>query len=273
MKPRLILSTTLLAVVLGMGATTPSQAGFDAWLKSVMNAPGRHAGPFARENRAHELRLERAAKLKAARKADPMKAIRSRMVTGKAVSDADLLRLATSGDDLGQFYYAKRLEERVDPTQIDDAAGYYLSALKRGRAAAERPLIRLLDGGLLDSEVELIAEAETALLKRAGDGSAVAREALVLMYRKGRPFGLQADKADALLVAAAEAGDAGAALDLAYAALRGNPTPEQVEQARAWLQIAVAAEDLSIRTQAENILRSLEPGQAPILTVVSELTP
>lgn len=273
MSPRLILGASLLAMVLGMGATTPSQAGFDEWLKSVMNAPGKHAGPFARENRAHEQRLERAKKRKAAKKVDPMKAIRSRMVAGKEVTDKELLHLADSGDDLGQFYYARRLEERGEPDLMDDAAGFYLSALKRGREAAERPLIRLLDGGALDEEVELVAEAETVLLERAEGGETVARDALVAMYRKGRPFGPQAEKADALLVAAAEAGDAKAALDLAYAALKGMPTPEQVEQARAWLQIALTSEDLSIRTQAENILRGLEPGQAPVLTVVSELTP
>jgi TPR repeat protein len=273
MSRRLILSASLLAVVLGMGATTPSQAGFDEWLKSVMNAPGRHAGPFARENRAHEQRLEKASKRKAAKKADPMKAIRSRMVAGKDVTDKELMRLASSGDDLGQFYYAKRLDERDDPDLADDAARFYLSALVKSRDAAERPLIRLLDGGALEDEAELVAEAEKVLLERAEGGNATAREALIRMYREGQPFGLAPDKADALLVAAAEAGDAAAALDLAYAALKGMPTAEQVEQVRAWLKIAAAAEDLSIRTQAENILRSLEAANTPDSTVVSELTP
>jgi TPR repeat protein len=231
-----------------------------------------HAGPiipdFGYKKKQQKLIKQKAKKK--AKKVDPMKAIRNRMVAGKKVTDKELRSLARSGDDLGQYYYAKRLEERGDPDVLDDAAGYYLKALKTGREAAERPLIRLLDGGTLGEETELVADAEAILGKRAADGDAVAREALIRMYRDGAPFGLDPEKADALLVAAAEGGDAKAALDLAYTMLQGTPALDKVEQAKGYLKIAAAADDLSIRTQAENILRGLEPGQPPILTVASE---
>ena len=74
-------------------------------------------------------------------------------------------------------------------------------------------------------------------------------------------------------MAAADGGDAKAALDLAYALLAGTPAPHKIEMAKGYLQVAAQAENLSIRTQAENILRGLEPGQPSILTVASEATP
>jgi TPR repeat protein len=209
-------------------------------------------------------------KKKLAKKVDPMKLIRTRMIAGKKVTDKELRSLAKSGDDLGQYYYAKRLEEKNDPEVLDDAAGYYLTALKKGRDAAEKPLIRLLDGGVLDGQTELVADAETLLTKLAGKGDAVARDGLISMYRQGQPFGLKTAEADALLVAAAEAGDTKAALDLAYATLKGVPNPAKIEAAKGYLTIAAKSDDLSIRTQAENILRGLTPGQPQILTVASE---
>jgi len=229
------------------------------------------AGPiipdFGYKKKQQKLKKKRA---KPAKKVDPMKVIRTRMIAGKKVTDKELRSLARSGDDLGQYYYARRLEERGDPDVLDDAAGYYLKALKKDREAAERPLIRLLDGGTLGEETELVADAEAILGERAADGDAMARDALIRMYRAGEPFGLEPEKADALLVAAAEGGDAKAALDLAYATLAGVPNPARIEQARGYLAIAAKAEDLSVRTQAENILRGLEPGQPQILNVASE---
>lgn len=234
-----------------------------------LSSDSEKAGPLIPEF-GYKKKLE---KKKAAKKVDPMKAIRSRMIAGKEVTDAELRALAKSGDDLGQYYYAQRLEERGDPDVLDDAAGYYLSALKKDREAAERPLIRLLESGALVEQVEMIAELETMLGTRATDGDAVARDALIRMYRSGEPFGLKPEAADALLVAAADGGDAQAALDFAYALLSGAPAADKIERAKGYLQIAAMAEDLSIRTQAENILRGLEPGQPPILTVALGATP
>jgi hypothetical protein len=79
------------------------------------------------------------------------------------------------------------------------------------------------------------------------------------MYRSGKPFGHDPDRADVLLVASAEAGDSKAALDRAFQLLSGAPEPAEIEQARGYLEIAAASETLNVRTMAENILRTLQP--------------
>ena len=265
--------TFLFLVPFVAASVTPMPALAFMRVPTSLASDSERAGPMIPEfgyKKKQQKLTKQKAKKKAAKKVDPMKAIRNRMVAGNDVSDKELRKLADSGDDLGQFHYAKRLEERGDPEVIDTAATYYLKALKKDREAAERPLIRLLDGGTLGEEAELIADAEAILGERAADGDPVAREALIRMYRDGKPFGLAPEKADALLVAAAEGGDAKAALDLAYVMLRGVPAPDKLEAAKGYLKIAAAAEDLSIRTQAENILRGLEPGQPQILNVASE---
>ena len=246
----------------------PTLAGSMMRVPQSMTSDSEHAGPLI-----PEFGYKQKKKLKKVKQVDPMKVIRTRMIAGKDVTDKDLLKLAKSGDDLGQYYYARRLEENGDPEMLDDAAGYYLMALKKDREAAEKPLIRLLDGGSLDAQTEIVADAEAVLTTRAGKGDVVARDGLIRMYRAGQPFGLKTDEADALLVAAAEAGDAKAALDLAYAMLSGVPSPARIESAKGYLTIAAKAEDLSIRTQAENILRGLTPGQPQILTVATETSP
>jgi TPR repeat protein len=248
-----------------MPTTTLAAGGMMRVPQSLMNE-SEHSAPLIPEF-GYKKKLK---KQKAAKKVDPMKAIRTRMIAGKKVTDKELRSLAKSGDDLGQYYYAKRLEERGDPDVLDDAAGYYITALKKDREAAERPLIRLLGSGAIDAHAELVADAEAILVKRASDGDVMARDALIGMYREGQPFGLKPVEADAMLIAAAEAGDTKAALDLAYATLRGVPNPAKIEAAKGYLTIAATAEDLSIRTQAENILRGLTLGQPQILTVASE---
>lgn len=253
-------------VAVGVSPLPVEAAGMMRLQRSLMD-DSEHAMPLIPEFGYKKKKL---LKKKAAKKVDPMKVIRTRMIAGKEVTDKELRSLAKSGDDLGQYYYAKRLEERGDPDVLDDAAGYYLTSLEKGREASEKPLVRLLDGGALDEQTELVADAEALLTKLAGKGDATARDALIRMYRDGEPFGLKPEEADDLLVAAAEAGDAKAALDLAYAMLSGVPNPARIESAKGYLTIAAKADDLSIRTQAENILRGLTPGQPQILTVASE---
>jgi hypothetical protein len=269
MKPRQILAASVLSLVVAMGVATPSQAGFDDWLRSVMDTPGKHAGPHARENRRHELRLERAAKRKAAKKADPMKALRHRMVIGEALTDEQLGLLIDSGDGLAAYKLAQKLEAGGDPTLLPDALGYYVTAMQGGRAFAASSVVRLLEAGTGAHDEKLLDRAETVLESSAGKNPGI-RDALIRMYRTGKPFGLATQKAEAMLIGAADAGDAGAALQLAYAALGGVPSPAKIAFARTYLAAAAKAEDLSIRTQAENILRGLEPSQAPLLTLASE---
>jgi TPR repeat protein len=240
---RFALTIGLVAVI--AGGITPAHAGFDEWLKGVMNHPGRHALKGYRDPRPPKV-------------IDPMKAIRNKMVQGEAVSFKQLRQLANSGDDLAAYNLAKRIEEGGDASELPTAVAYYMRAVKGGRDFALRPIIRLLEAGVGADDPDLLGDAEKLLAGKALKDT-FARDALIRMYRAGQPFGLQPEKADELLIASAEAGDSKAALDLAFALLSGVPGPAETEQAKGYLKIAATSETLNIRTMAENILRTLEP--------------
>jgi TPR repeat protein len=168
-------------------------------------------------------------------------------------------QLADSGDDLAQFYLAKRIEADSDPETLDTAARYYLQAAENGRGSAVQPLIRLLNADVFGRSLKDLASAQELLEGLAAKGDPVARDGLIAMYRSGTPFGLNPEYADQLLVFSAEGGDSKAALDLAFALLAGQPEPAEIEAAKGYLKIAAASETLNIRTMAENLLRTLEP--------------
>jgi TPR repeat protein len=199
------------------------------------------------------------AKQRAAKAVDPMKLIRNRMIAGEDVSYKEMQTLADSGDDLAQFYLAKRIEEANEPDTLDAAARYYRRAAENGRTSAVRPLIRLLNANVFDEQPKNLAESKELLENLAADGDAVARDGLIAMYRTGMPFGLDPARADELLVASAKGGDPKAALDLAFALLTGTPDPAEIEEAKGYLKVAATSEILNIRTVAENLLRTLEP--------------
>jgi TPR repeat protein len=196
---------------------------------------------------------------KHARAVDPLKLIRNRMIAGKDVSYKEMQTLADSGDDLAQYYLAKRIEEANEPETLDAAARYYRRAAENGRTSAVRPLIRLLNANVFDEQPENLAESQELLEALAAKGDAVARDGLIAMYRAGKPFGLNPARADELLIASAQGGDAKAALDLAFVLLAGVPEPAEIEEAKGYLRIAATSETLNIRTMAENLLRTLEP--------------
>jgi TPR repeat protein len=198
-------------------------------------------------------------KQRIAKPVDPMKQIRNRMVAGEDVSYSELQTLADSGDDLAQFHLAKRIEADNDPATIDAAARYYRRAAESGRTSAVRPLIRLLNADVFLDQPKNLTSSQELLEKLAATGDPVARDGLIAMYRSGKPFGLDPARADELLVASAERGDAKAALDLAFALLSGTPGPAEIEEARGYLELAAASDTLNVRTMAENLLRTLEP--------------
>ncbi len=198
-------------------------------------------------------------KQRVAKPVDPLKLIRNRMIAGKDVSYKEMQRLADSGDDLAQYYLAKRIEADNDPETIDAAARYYRRAAENGRTSAVRPLIRLLNANVFLDQPKNLAESRELLEKLAAKDDPVARDGLIAMYRAGKPFGLDPARADELLIVSARGGDAKAALDLAFVLLAGVPEPAEIEQAKGYLRIAAASETLNIRTMAENLLRTLEP--------------
>jgi hypothetical protein len=197
-------------------------------------------------------------RIRYAKPTDPMKALRTKVLAGDA-SYAEMRRLAESGDDLGAFYLAKSIEEAGDPAEFGTAGYFYMLAVRGGRSAAVKPLVRLLEAGALVEQPKNTAESEALLAALAAKGDAAARDGLISMYRKGTPFGPQPEKAQELLVAAADAGDSKAAFDLAVSLLGGTLDPAAKEKARTMLEVAAASEDLSIRTMAENMLRNLYP--------------
>lgn len=264
MISRRLLLGLLMALLVAIGNPTPSYAGFEDWLKGVMDAPGKHAGRYYREPRT--------SKTRAPKTVDPMKALRHKMVTGADLTEKQLGQLAKTGDDLAAFKLGQKIEAEGDPERLESAMRYYAQAVEGGREFAAPSIVRLLDTGVGADDQKLLDRAETILGKQALKDTGI-RSALIRMYRAGKPFGAQGEKADALLVAAAEGGDTQAALDLAYSTLKLGPAPENIDKAEGYLQIAAKADDLSIRTQAENIMRGLEPGQTPILTVASETMP
>lgn len=256
MKP--LLALALAAMVAGLLAQ-PAAAQDRAFerLKRT-NDPPRHIGKPP----------PRAPKIRIAKPVDPMKALRTKMLEGKA-SYAEMRRLAESGDDLGAYYLAKSIVEAGDTDEFGTAGYFYMLALRGGRMAAVKPLVRLLESGALVEQPKNTAESEELLAKVAAKGDAAARDGLISMYRKGVPFGPQPEKAEELLTAAAEGGDSKAAFDLAVSLLGGTPDPTTLEKAKSLLQIAVASDELNIRTMAENMLRNLDPQ----LTASTETAP
>lgn len=194
-----------------------------------------------------------------AKPVDPMRALRARLVAGKSLTDKQLVRLADSGDSLGAYVLAKQLEAAATQDSTNQAARYYLAAFASGRMAAQRPLIRLLEAEALADDEKRLDRAEALLKKRAEKGDQVAVAALTRMYRSGIPFGLEPDAADAMQTAAADAGDHQAALDLAIALLSGPATDADRLRASHYLEIAAQSDTLSVRTLAENLLRSIAP--------------
>jgi TPR repeat protein len=206
-----------------------------------------------------KLKSKTRAAAKAIKPVDPMKALRARLVAGKPLTEKQLVRLADSGDSLGAYFLAKQLEGEATPDSASRAAGYYLAAYANGRKAAQVPLIRLLEANALAADEKRLDRAETLLNKRAKKGDTVAVAALTKMYRSGIPFGAQPDAAEALQMAAADGGDAQAALDLAIACLSGTPDDAARAKAAHYLELAARSDVLSIKTLAQNLLRSLEP--------------
>lgn len=247
-----------LALVLSAAAASPALADCKVRVQASLSSSSEHSGPTV-PCTANEVAKKAAAHQRPPKVVDPMKLIRNRMIDGKKVSHEEMQQLADSGDDLAQFYLAKRIEAAEDPETLDAAARYYRRAAENGRKSAVRPLIRLLNAGVFEEQPKNLASSQELLEKLAGKGDAVARDGLIAMYRIGKPFGLDPARADELLVASAEGGDSKAALDLAFALLTGVPEPDEVEQAKGYLEIAALSETLNVRTMAENLLRTLEP--------------
>ena len=190
------------------------------------------------------------------RQVDPMQQIRNRMVQGAEVSFADLQALADSGDDLAAYFLAKRIDEGGKPELRKTAVHYYARAVFDGRAAAVRPMVRLLEAEGQGFDAGVLKDARLALEAQAEDNNEIAVDALVRFYIQGTPFGSDPDRAEDLLRRSAEGGNARIALDLAVQLLSGAPTPDERADALRYLELAALSDHLGVRTMAENLLRA-----------------
>ena len=188
---------------------------------------------------------------------DPMQAIRGRMVARQVVSYEDLQALADSGDDLAAYFLAKRIEAFGKPELGEAALHYYARAAYGGRAAAIRPMVKLLDARGASLKPSLLADAQAALEAQAAMDHETAVDALVRYYIQGTPFGSDPKRAEDLLKRSAERGNAQIALDLAMRLLSGAPTAEKKADAVRYLRLAALSDTLGTRTMAENLLRDV----------------
>ena len=245
------------SVLLSFAAALPASAACMVRVDSSLTSDSEKVGPTVPCN-ARQLAEYAKAHPTRVKVVDPLKLIRNDMVAGRKVTYKQLRTLAESGDDLAAYNLAKRIEADGEASEYGTAVAYYAQAVEGGRAFALKPIIRMLEGGAATDSPELLQRTETLLAKQALSDDST-RDALIRMYRAGHPFGLHPEKADGLLVAAAQAGDSKAALDLAFALLSGTPDAAEIEEAKAYLRIAAASEELNVRTMAENVLRTLDP--------------
>ncbi len=270
---RLAAATLIVSVALTLPAAA---AGCMVRLAPSLSSDSDRVGPMVPCNarqaaeyaRAHPPRQAVTRQPKQAKPVDPLKVIRTKMVAGKSVTYKQLRTLADSGDDLAAYNLGKRIEEGGTASEFDTALAYYAQAFEGGREFAIRPIVRLLEAGAAADSPKLLQRTEKILARHALEDTAT-RDKLIRMYRTGKPFGLAPEKADDLLAAAAEGGDGKAALDRAFALLAGTPDAARIEEAKTYLAIARASDEINVRTMAENLLRTLDPQ----LTAAAETTP
>ncbi|NKB28331.1 MAG: hypothetical protein GKR99_12555 [Rhodobacteraceae bacterium] len=189
-----------------------------------------------------------------------LKDIRARMVARADVSDADLVKLAGSGDGLAAYNYAGRLSGRGD----EAALRYFVQAANDGLDYAYLPITKFLRRDDVTFSEQTLAIARNALNTRAQSDTQMAL-IMAEFYEGGQPFGQDPAESRRYLTIAANNQNAGAALKLAtHFLLDGEDREQGFPAARKYLGIAVASDDLAARVTAENLLRSLGPAPATL---------
>ncbi|TNB49242.1 hypothetical protein FF124_04440 [Martelella lutilitoris] len=194
-----------------------------------------------------------------------LKAIRDKLVNDQPVTTAELRVLANAGDGLAAYALAERYIDSDRPELRADAAFYYAVAVARGRSYAINPLVEILNDGQTVIPQARLDNIERALLLQASQGDRDAVDVLSKFYLQGRPFGYRPDMAEALMKAGASASrDSQLALRTALWLASKEPNdPAEIMEIRRFLAIALESPDLSVRTAAENLMRSYpDPGTA-----------
>lgn len=188
-----------------------------------------------------------------------LKDLRKSMLKGRKISEVQLRTLADAGEGLAAARFAKRLEERGDPAFLDDAAHYYSIAVYMGRDFAVPRLIAILGKPEAEFSPARLRNIRGVLDRAARKGDPVAAAGLARLLLAGAPFGTDVPRARELLLAAAEAGDAEAALQLALALIQGKDgLPPDLEAARRALELAGANPDPGVQAMVLTLQRQLE---------------
>ncbi len=194
-----------------------------------------------------------------------LKAIREKLVKDQPVTTAELRVLANAGDGLAAYALAERYVGSGQPELRADAAFYYAVAVARGRSYAINPLVDILNDGQTVIPQARLDNIERALLLQASQGDRDAVDVLSKFYLQGQPFGYRPDMAEELMKAGASGtNDSQLALRTAlWLASKEPDDPAEIMEIRRFLAIALESPDLSVRTAAENLMRSYpEPGTA-----------
>lgn len=253
MSPRLIHAVAAGVCLLSLASQTGDALAFRRGPVSLTSGG---VGPVLPDTPAQKAAAA-AKRARTPKPVDPMKEIRNRMVAREQVSYEQLQALADSGDDLAAYFLARQIEESGKPESGMAAVHYYARAAYAGRAAAVRPMVKLLDAQGPGFGANLLADARAALEAQAAADNEIAVDALVRYYIQGTPFGSDPARAEDLLKRSADGGNARIALELAMQLLSGSPTAQQRSDARRYLELAALSDNLGTRTVAENLLRDM----------------
>lgn len=196
-----------------------------------------------------------------------LKAIRDKLVNDQPVTTVELRVLANAGDGLAAYALAERYIDSGRPELRADAAFYYAVAVARGRRYAINPLVDILKDGQTVIPQARLDNIERALLLQASQGDKDAVDVLSKFYLQGQPFGYRPDMAEDLMKAGASgSNDSQLALRTALWLASKEPSdPAEIMEIRRFLAIAFESPDLSVRTAAENLMRSYpDPGTATV---------
>ncbi len=187
---------------------------------------------------------------------------RTALVQGREIKIDDLKSIADKGDGFAAWEYAERLNALEDRSLTLDMVAYYAAAADSGRAGGIPRLVQLMNyPEFAQADQEQLDRLET-LLRRYAIDEKNTQAALYLLqrYNLGTPFGDKSDQAVDLLTTLAESGDTRIALSLATQIMQAPDanSPEQLAEARRFLDIAMGSDVMSVKTTAHNLLALMD---------------
>lgn len=185
------------------------------------------------------------------------------MLAKKVVSDEHLVALANHGDGLAAQKYVRLLVARHDgdPSFASDIAYYAAIAVGTGRVWSLPDMVEAMH--FLDVETEPKARVKkyiSVLYPHAWAGNGLALDALIDFNGPGQLFGDLSETTRKRILAQSEKNGVGhAELHMAINLMRNpNRSEQETELARGYLERAMLADNLVIKTAASNLLPLLD---------------